>query len=294
VFRWISRSVAAAALVIVAVSSAQAQARATLNVRVVDTADHAMPGTELLLVDSASARQLHQTTVPASGDLTFSDLTPGRTYIIRARKVGYQPLVSVFTLTRDTLDIVMELGRPNILAEVTVKGRAQPSTSIDAKELGKHPIENMRLDKALTSYRRMMLSDRNFLIGDPDKCPHDTILNVYVNGVRWPMAPRPDNDPNMDSTEIKRTLHRDSMMRDFDVTKGPGDTVARFPKRQLAYYPLYEIFASDVAYVKYFDCWEKDLPKYRNSIVILLKPGVEFPSKHYGEAQRKPTRDGSS
>jgi hypothetical protein len=273
---------------------AQTPAHPTVLVRVVDTADHAMPDAELLVVDSGSARQLHQQTVPASGALTLTDLIVGRTYILRARKVGYRPLVTVFTLARDSMEIVMELGRPNVLADVTVKGRAQPSTSIDERELGKHPIENMRLDKALSNYRRMMLSDRNFLIGDPDKCPHDTILNIYVNGVRWPMAPRPDNDPNMDSSEIKRTLARDKAHRDFDVTKGPGDTIALFPKRQLAYYPLYEIFASDVAYVRYFDCWEKELPKYRNSIVILLKPGVEFPSKHYGEAQKKPTRDGSS
>lgn len=57
-----------------------------------------------------------------------------------------------------------------------------------------------------------------------------------------------------------------------------------------AFHPLEEIFASDILSARYFDCWDRDFPELRNTIVIVLKPGVEFPTRNYGEAQRKPTR----
>jgi len=63
----------------------------------------------------------------------------------------------------------------------------------------------------------------------------------------------------------------------------------RWPANGPAFYPLDEIFASDILSARFFDCWDRDFPDLRNTIVIVLKPGVEFPAKNYGEAQRKPT-----
>jgi len=77
--------------------------------------------------------------------------------------------------------------------------------------------------------------------------------SVYVNGVRWPA---------------------DTTIPMFDA--------------------LGTIYTSDVTSVAYYDCYDKGVPEpIRNSWVIVLKPGVEFPAsfKKSGAPQREPTHD---
>jgi hypothetical protein len=191
--------------------------------------------------DSARRKTFASVRTAANGVANIAGLASGSRYVILSRKIGYAPTMSAPLALgdKDTLEADIELDKVVLLSDVTVKGKSNPQYTIDDRQLGKLPIDNLRLGEALRRYRRRMLGD-NYKM-----CPPPAY--AYVNGVRWPM-------------------------------------------HGAAFHPLGEIFASDILSVRYFDCWESDFPDLRNSIVIVLKPGVEFPAKNYGEAQREPTR----
>jgi hypothetical protein len=228
---------------------AQQKAGPLVRGTVTDSANHPLSGVEVLATDS-KGKVLARTRSSDKGVFQLRYLKSGQAYVFVARRVGYASGSSdVMHLTAsDTIDIQFVLDpTETTLASVRVVGQYTPAYHITADEIEKH-ADRDALDVVLNRRPRML--------GDTYKeCMPDTSHLTYdVRYIRpLPKAMSPDRTLPF-RLYINGVWHGERSIKDI----------------------LADIPASEIAEMNYVNCWDKIRPELRNSLMIVLKPGVAY------------------
>jgi hypothetical protein len=225
------------------------QAGPLIRGTVTDSANHPLTGAEVLATND-KGKVLARTHTGSKGTFQLRYLKSGQAYVFVARRVGYASGSSdVMHLTaKDTIDLQFVLDpTETTLASVRVVGQYTPAYHINADEIAKH-ADRDALD--------VVLNERPRMLGDTYKeCMPDTShLTFDTRYIRpLPRAMSPDRTLPF-RLYINGIWHGERSIKDI----------------------LADIPAEDIAEMNYVNCWDKLRPELRNSLMIVLKPGVAY------------------
>jgi len=253
--RWLTRFTAAAFTTVglAALSARPAMAQKVTYVRgvVVDTVGKPIAQASVVITGSRGAdsgRVVVSATTDDRGRF-FLAKVPARTpLIVTARKVGYGAASGKsISFTTDTTEIRFELSTVE-LNTVYITASMPAAYRIDSTEINKRSVTDA-LDVVMRYKPRML--------GDGYKnCPQDT-SHLTVDTRYYPKPPRSMLGY---STEPRFQLYINGILH---MEQGAKDILARIP-------------AKDILEMRYVDCWDRATPRLRNSLIVILKPGVRY------------------
>lgn len=222
---------------------------AVVQGKVLDSAEKGLSGAEVLILD-ANNKVVAKTTSASNGSFAFKSISSGR-YRFAARAIGFQQGRSdlMEISAPDTLDIHFVLDvNEGTLAEVNVTGRGNNAAyRITAAEIAKKPDRDA-LD--------VILNRRIRMLGDTYKgCMADT--STFTLDFRY--IRKSPKSMSMDSSMPLRLFINGR----WHGVRSIKDVLAEIP-------------AEDIAEINYVDCWDKDRPRLRNSLLVVLKPGKRY------------------
>ena len=234
-------------------SSAQAPAGPPSIVQgyVLDSANKPISGAEVMISDARN-KVLATAKSGEGGFFQFRVLKPG-TYRFTARSLGFSNGKSkpMPLAPGDTLDLQFVLdgtAASNEIAAVSVVGGSKnPQYRITAAEIAK-TADGDALDVVLNRRIRML--------GDTYKgCMSDT--STFTRDFRYIRKP-----PKSMSSDSSMPLRLYINGRWYGV-RGIKDVLSEIP-------------AEDIAEINYVDCWDRERPNLRNTLLVVLKPGVRY------------------
>jgi len=216
---------------------------------VVDSSEKPIAGADVYISDNRN-KVIARAKTGENGGFVFRAVKPG-VYRFQARSVGYLNGKSELMklATSDTLDLqfVLESSK-NTLGAVDVVGGSAPSAyHITAAE-----IEKTGYADALD----VVLNRRIRMLGDTYKgCMADT--SQFTRDFR--QIRKSPKSMSMDSSMPLR-LYINGVWHGVRSIK---DVLSEIP-------------AEDIAEMNYVDCWDKERPNLRNSLMVVLKPGIRY------------------
>lgn len=269
--------------------AASLSAQPLLQGTVVDSTQAPIAGVVITVVDSLTDRVVFKTNTDATGRFTFDHPVAVTPYFIIVRRIGSIEKTEQVTLRpADTLHLKFVLTPVSRLAAVRVTAEA---------DLEYHDITSAEIAKAnvpmLDAYD-IVLRLRPFLLGNPFKgCMTDTSKFTF-----GPERPPPDPGAAMAQNPTKFTMgvgsfaaslfknggwlfHRKSNGASSEAAPPPDSThpFHLYINGALRDGPpgakniLSQIPVDDIDEMRYIDCLDTKTPQYRNSLMIILKPG---------------------
>lgn len=215
---------------------------------VLDSVNKPISGAEVIVTDPEN-KVIARTKSGDNGGFRFSSLKAG-TYRFTARSIGYAQGISdpMKLGPGDTLDLQFVLDASSAtIEEVRVVAAKNAQYRITAEE-----IEKTGYADALD----VVLNRRIRMLGDTYKgCMSDT--STFTKDFRY--IRKPPKSMSMDSSMPLR-LYINGVWHGVRSIK---DVLSEIP-------------AKDIAEMNYVDCWDTERPNLRNSLMVVLKPGVRY------------------
>ena len=257
---------------------------------VVDSMRTPLAAAVVTAVDSATNKTVFEVRTDSAGRFTFDRLAAGVPYLITARRIGSIEDTSRATLhPGDTLNVPFVLAPISVLTPVRVIARADLEYhNIGAAEIAKERDHWPPINSA----EAVLLQLRPLMLGNPYKgcmtaitgslfrfAPDSMSLWVmqdprkYTFGVgSWALSLFKNGGVQMyrkhaDSTSVDALPQADSSYPFHLYVNG---VLRDLPS---AISVLAHISADDIQEMRYIDCLDKGSPKYRNSLMVTLKPG---------------------
>jgi hypothetical protein len=232
---------------------------AVLVVVVTDTSGYPLSGADVIV----TATRGSGTFVGRTSANGVARLTVDRTadpLMVVARGIGFvRKTTAVKLAPEDTSTILFELAPLSAteLAAVRIEAR-QSDSFLDSTTIA----STKRL--VVDSYDALSKL-RPYMLGDPDKCPNQPVLNVWVNGRRVWWAT--DAGPNPALRPQGRFASQ--RVQAGDVSGDDGSPLEGI---------LRSIKAEHLAEVRYVNCWDTSMEKQgtRDAVFVVLKNGIDW------------------
>jgi hypothetical protein len=242
-------------------ASAQEGRRVVVRLTVTDTNGNGIAGARIAISrDSVGAILVGET--DAAGRFVARLALGAARHVASARRIGFRQAEAELPGSRDTVDLSLRLKKlaNSELERVNVTAR-QSQYVLDAAQIAasRRPVRDAF--EALLKLRPSMLHDG-------DRCPHDVVDNVWING--------------------RRELFMASRVPILGASRSVG--AVRFSmhtaRRQSREPPaldslLASIRAEHVESITLLNCWDTSFPGVgtNNALYVVLKPGTGWDSK---------------
>ena len=229
-------------------------ARVFVHVRVIGADSLPLPGVNVAISRSDVGAILIGST-DGMGAHVFSVDVGRHSYAVLARRPGFRPVERRLTIGQsDTIPVMLQLipARPTDLAAMRIEAR--PSNYI----LTSDQITRSRryIPDAFDALRKL----RPYMLFDGDRCRHEVVDNVWINGERVLFMARNAIVGPPPATLVERRSRR--------VARQPAavDSV------------LSSVRSEHLQEIRLVNCWDTSLPGVgaKNALYVTLKPGVDW------------------